>query len=71
MLAGIYPYGKLDELGKYFNSDTFTQEEKENAESKLDAILQDLSSLKAGQQVIFEDLNELRELYYLDNKNWA
>ncbi|OLY93655.1 hypothetical protein SAMN05444008_114134 [Cnuella takakiae] len=65
---------ELNRLGVHFNDDTFTEEEKEQAESKLDKILKDLNELKLGQQVIYEDLskeiNELRDLYFLGKKKW-
>lgn len=65
---------ELKRLGVHFNDDTFTEEEKESAESKIDLILKDLNQVKIGQQVIYEDLakeiNELRELYFLGKKKW-
>lgn len=65
---------ELNRLGIHFNDDTFTDEERENADSKLDQILKDLNEVKLGQQVIYEDLtkeiNELRELYFLGKKKW-
>lgn len=65
---------ELNKLGVHFNQDTFTEEEKEAAESRLDQILKDLNEVKLGQQVIYEDLtkeiNELRELYFLGKKKW-
>ena len=65
---------ELNRLGVHFNDDTFTDEERESAESKLNQILKDLNEVKLGQQVIYEDLtkeiNELRELYFLGKKKW-
>jgi hypothetical protein len=65
---------ELNRLGVQFNDDTFTQEEKENADTKLDQILKDLNEVKLGQQIIYEELtkeiNELRELYFLGKKKW-
>lgn len=65
---------ELNRLGVHFNDDTFTEEEKEQAETKLDKILRDLNDIKLGQQVIYEDLtkeiNELRDLYFLGKKKW-
>jgi len=65
---------ELGRLGVQLNEDTFTEEEKEMAESKLDQILKDLKEVKAGQQVIYEDLlkevEELKELYFLGKKKW-
>ena len=65
---------ELNRLGVHFDEDTFTEEEKGSAESKLDKILKDLEEVKLGQQVIYEDLtkeiNELRELFFLGKKKW-
>jgi hypothetical protein len=61
---------ELSRLGVHFNDDTFTDTEKQSAESKLDQILKELNEQKLGQQIIFEEINELRELYFLGKKNW-
>lgn len=65
---------KLSRLGVQINSDAFTPDEKRQTDSRLDEILKDLSALKAGQQVIYEDLQteieELRNLYFMGKKNW-
>ena len=65
---------ELNRLGIHFNDDTFSEEDKQATESKLSQILKDLDEVKAGQQVIYEDLtkeiNELRELYFLGKKKW-
>ena len=65
---------ELTRLGVKLKSDAFTTEEKENTNIKIDEILTELSSVKAGQQVIYEELqnelNELRGLFFLGKKNW-
>lgn len=65
----------LYSLGIQLNSDTFTEGEKERTEDKLNQILTDLSVLRAGQQVIYEELQqeiaELKEHFYLGKKNWS
>lgn len=65
---------ELNRLGIHFNDDTFTDAEKQQAESRLDKILSDLNGLKIGQQIIYEDLtkeiNELKDLYFLGKKKW-
>lgn len=61
---------ELARLGIQIDEDTFTKEEKEATESKLDQILKELNELKLGQQIIFEELNEMRELYFLGKKKW-
>lgn len=65
------------EIGKYgvnINEDTFTVEEKVEAEDKLDKILKEIEELKLGQQIIYDDLTneiaELKELYFLGKKKW-
>lgn len=65
---------ELARLGVKLNEDTFTLEEKESADSKLDKILKDLEELKVGHQIIYDDLqnelSELKELYFLGKKKW-
>jgi hypothetical protein len=65
---------ELNRLGVRFNDDTFTNTQKQEAESKLEKILNELNELKIGQQVIYEDLTkelyELKELYFLGKKKW-
>ncbi len=65
---------ELNRLGVQLNEDTFTVDEKDIADSKLDKILKDLEDLKMGHQIIYDDLlkemNELRELYFLGKKKW-
>jgi hypothetical protein len=65
---------ELNRLGVNFNDDTFTDIEKKETESKLEKILSDLNELKAGHQIIYEDLakeiNDLKELYFLGKKKW-
>jgi|GEM_PF-1278696 len=58
----------------YRPTDPFTFEEMHAADAKLDAILEELQKLKAGQEVIWtdirEDIEELKNLYSLGKKNW-
>jgi len=65
---------ELARLGVQLNEDTFTIDEKESADSKLDKILKDLEVLKMGHQIIYDDLkkelDELKELYFLGKKKW-
>jgi len=59
---------------KLDNSDIFSKEEKYNYDDKLDKILHDLSELKKGQELIYDDLDneiqDLKKLYFLGKKNW-
>jgi len=63
----------LEKLGIIRNENTFTMHEKRALEERIDTLLQDLASLKAGQQVIYEDLlkelEELRNLFFLGKKH--
>lgn len=61
---------ELNKLGVQINSDAFTTEEKKQNESKLDEILIQIELLKTGQQVLFAEIDELRNLYFLGKKNW-
>lgn len=65
---------ELGRLGVSLNEDTFTIEEKDEADSRLEKILMDLAELKRGHQIIYDDLreeiNELKELYFLGKKKW-
>lgn len=54
---------ELNRLGVHLNEDTFTIDEKDNTDSKLDKILKDLEELKLGHQIIYDDLlKEINEL---------
>lgn len=65
---------ELAKLGVQLNEDTFSIDEKESADSKLDKILKELEELKMGHQIIYDDLKkeleELKELYFLGKKKW-
>ena len=65
---------ELYDLGINADEDTFTIEEKEIAESKLNKILEEINKLSLGQELIYNEMmaeiEELRELYYLGKKNW-
>lgn len=68
--VAYYLSQELDRLGAGIDGDTFTEAERNEAESKLDKILKDLNEVKLGQQVIFEELNEMRDLFFLGKKKW-
>lgn len=65
---------ELKKLGIVINDDTFTPRDKLEADSKLDKILEEIQTLKDGQQIIYDqiakDIEELKELYYLGKKKW-
>jgi len=54
--------------------ESFTYEEMQSANDKLEIIIEDIQKLKAGQEVIWTDvrkeLEELKALYFLGKKNW-
>lgn len=55
-------------------SSAFSDEEQETLNAKIDSILEELKTLKAGQEVIWADLmkelSELKDLYFLSKKTW-
>jgi hypothetical protein len=65
---------ELNRLGVQFNDDSFTSTEKNETESKLDKILQELKDIKDADQLLYDEfvkeINELRDLYYLGKKKW-
>lgn len=65
---------ELLRLDVIINENTFTKEDKNTAEHKLDLILKEIQFLKNGQELIYEDLlaeiEELKKLYFLGKKNW-
>ena len=54
--------------------EAFKKSEKELINSTLQKILDDLSEIKVGQELTYNDLSdefeELKDLYYLNKKNW-
>ena len=64
----------MEGLDVVVNEDTFTVEKKNKSDEKLDQILNQMEELKLGHQIIYDDLineiNELRELYFLGKKKW-
>lgn len=65
---------ELEQLGVKVNEDTFTPEDKVVAEDKIEQIINELQTLKNGQQIIYDELvkefSELKELIYLGKKKW-
>ncbi|HWI92433.1 MAG TPA: hypothetical protein VNT20_14230 [Flavisolibacter sp.] len=51
-------------------SKEFTDSEKVEMNAKIDEALEKLQNLGIGQQVIFEEIEELKEYLNLDKKNW-
>lgn len=70
----FYLQQELVNLGIQINNDTFTYDEKAEKDSQLEDILKQFNELKAGQQLIYDDIlkeiQELKELYFLGKKKW-
>ncbi len=61
----------LEESESYNSKDFFSQKEVEHFEEKLDEIKKMLSTLKDGQEIIFDEIEDLREqLLNSKKKNW-
>jgi hypothetical protein len=67
-------YHLTKELKNYgqgeLNEDIFTAEEKAESNSKLNEILAYLQTLRDGQEIIYDEIAELKELHFLGKKNW-
>jgi hypothetical protein len=65
---------ELERLGVVINEDAFTCEEKIVAEDKIQQIINELQTLKDGQQIIYDkvvkEFNELKDLIYLGKDKW-
>jgi hypothetical protein len=68
--VAYYLSQELYRLGVQINNDTFTEGDRKEAESKIDQILKDLNDIKVGQQVLFAELNEMKDLFFLGKKKW-
>lgn len=66
---------EIDSLNKYFEfeptlSDRFNIEEQVDLHNKLNQIEEQLKKLGYGQEVIFNEIAELKENFNLGKKNW-
>jgi len=66
---------EIDEINSYFKfepnkDDAFTPEEESNLHSKLNEVIEHLSTLKVGQEVIFEEIESLKNHFNLGKKTW-
>ena len=65
---------ELKMLGTHKFEDTFSNFEIKEYNEKIYKILSDIEVLKDGQKIIYEDLseqlNELKDLYFLGKKKW-
>jgi len=66
---------QIDKIKEYYqfepkSEDTFTTEEETKLHLKLNEIGDKLSELGLGQQIIFDELDELKAHFNLGKKNW-
>lgn len=54
--------------------DRFSDDEQNDYSNKLDKIIEEIETLKKGQEIIYdgisEEIEELKNLYFLGKKNW-
>lgn len=66
---------EIEEKRKYITDESFSQDDKINFNDKLEEILEKMQTLENGQEIIYEDLskelNEMKEFYFLNKKNWS
>lgn len=64
-----------DELIEYLPKTEFNLQERSEINESLQKILDDLNKIKVGQQFTYDDiveeLNELKEFYFLNKKHWS
>lgn len=64
-----------EDLIENLPSTDFTVQEKTDINESLQSIIADLDEIKMGQELTYDDLlaelNELKEFYYLNKKNWS
>lgn len=66
-----YLTGELGKLGVRTDNDQFTVEEKDYVITVLESMKKDLETIKDGQQIIFEELELLKEYFILGKKTWS
>lgn len=66
---------ELKELESELNPVDFSRQEKTSLNQTLQKIVEDLNTIKLGQQITYDDVKdefeELKDLYYLNKKNWV
>lgn len=65
-----YLQQELQRLGIILNEDIFTDKEIELSHNRIDELQNQLSKLEIGQEVVFDNIEELKDLYYLGKKKW-
>lgn len=66
---------EIESINKYYNfepkkDDTFSSKEESDLHSKLNEILDKLQQQGFGQQIIFDEIEELKNHFNLGRKNW-
>jgi hypothetical protein len=66
---------EIEDINKYYvfvakKEDEFTPEEESKLHNKLNKIIEDLEKQHYGQQIIFEEIDELKNHFILGKKNW-
>ncbi|MEE1898101.1 hypothetical protein GN157_00430 [Flavobacterium rakeshii] len=64
-----------ESINRYFEpeikrEDDFSVDEQINLHNKINEVLDHLSSLKMGQEIIFDEIDTLRQHFNLGKKNW-
>jgi hypothetical protein len=65
-----YMLSDVEKTTTFNSSETFSEEEKKGVNLKIDEVLNGLHKLQLGQEIIFDEIEELRGLLSLDKKNW-
>ena len=66
---------EIDEINEYYSfepkkKDSFTIEEETNLHNKLNDVLDNLEKQGFGQEIIFKEIEELKNHFNLGKKNW-
>ena len=65
-----YMPSEVESFSASQTQEDFSEEEKIKINKKIDEVLSKLQELQVGQEVIFNEIEELRGLLSLDKKNW-
>lgn len=61
---------ELARLDVVVDQDAFTSSERDSILNKLDSVLRELEQIKAGQAIIAQDVEDLKDLMYMGKKKW-
>jgi len=66
---------EIDYLRDTISPSDFSESEKKSIDTTLEKVLSDLNDIKLGQELTYKDvideIYEIRDLYYLNKKNWT